>query len=133
MSNTGMGSGSRARPLLQPSVAAQVGNQPATFRPSGGGAAYTNVFQLVRPDARPVFGRVGSVGLARWPHIDPMRKALHGLPKVTPLSPCRRSTVVMGQVRLRRPAEVSTLREVGDFLGERGPARRSRSLMPSPR
>ena len=35
--------------------------------------AYTNVFQPVRPDARPAFGRVGSVGLARWPHIGPMR------------------------------------------------------------
>lgn len=73
MSNTGMGSGSRARPLLQPSVAAQVGNQPATFRPSGGVLAYTNVFQPIRPDARPAFGRVGSVGLARWPHVGPIR------------------------------------------------------------
>jgi hypothetical protein len=31
------------------------------------------MFQLVRPDARPAFGRVGSVGLARWPHVGPMR------------------------------------------------------------
>jgi hypothetical protein len=38
---------------------------------SGGVRAYTNVFQPVRPDARPAFGRVGSVGLARWPHIGP--------------------------------------------------------------
>ena len=44
-----------------------------TFRFSGGVRAYTNVFQPVRPDARPAFGRVGSVGLARWPHIGPMR------------------------------------------------------------
>jgi len=35
-------------PLLQPSVAAQVRNQPATFRFSGGVVAYVNVFQLVR-------------------------------------------------------------------------------------
>jgi hypothetical protein len=44
-------------------------------RASGGVRAYTDVFQPVRPDARPAFGRVGSVGLARWPHIGigPMR------------------------------------------------------------
>lgn len=52
---------------------ARDGIEPSTFRFSGGVLAYTNVFQPVRPGTRPAFGRVGSVGLARWPHVGPMR------------------------------------------------------------
>ncbi len=61
-------------PLPALMVVARGGIEPPTFRFSGGGAAYTNVFQPVRPGARPAFGRVGSIGLARWPHIGPMRQ-----------------------------------------------------------
>lgn len=54
-------------------LVARGGIEPPTFRFSGGVLAYTNVFQPVRPEAQPAFGRVGSVGLARWPHVGPMR------------------------------------------------------------
>jgi hypothetical protein len=62
-------------------VVARGGIEPPTFRFSGGFLACTDVFQLVRPDARPAFGRVGLVGLARWPHVGPMGQPnLHGMP-----------------------------------------------------
>jgi len=60
---------------MQVKPVARGGIEPPTFRFSGGGAAYTDVFQPVRPDVRPVFGRVRSVGLARWPHLGPMEPA----------------------------------------------------------
>ena len=55
-------------------LVARAGIEPATFRFSDGLCARMElVFALVKLDKRPAFGRVRSVGPARWPHLGPIR------------------------------------------------------------
>ncbi len=49
-------------------LVARGGIEPPTFRFSGGVLAYTNVFQLVRPDYTLPAGRTGPPGPQVWPH-----------------------------------------------------------------
>ena len=59
--------------LRNPRTAGPAPWKPATFRFSDGLAPALKLFALVRPDAGPAIGRVGSARLTRWPHLGPMK------------------------------------------------------------
>jgi hypothetical protein len=53
-------------------LVARGGIEPPTFRFSGGLAAYTNMFQLVKLVQMRLIGPVGPYDLPVWPHIGRM-------------------------------------------------------------